>query len=70
MADEPRRHPVFMVLLAICAVGTAPIVFVGSPAVFVLGLPLWLWWSAGFTLALSALTAWGIVRYWRDDDGG
>ncbi len=70
MADEPRRHPVFMVLLAICAVGTAPIVFVGSPTTFFLGLPLWLWWSAGFTLALSALTAWGIVRYWRDDDGG
>lgn len=68
MADEPRKHPLYMLLLALCALGTAPFLFIGSDSRFVLGLPLWLWSSAGFTLALSLLTAWGILRYWRDDE--
>ena len=67
MTDEPRRHPLFMLLVALCALGTAPFLFIGSQPVVVLGLPLWLWSSIGFTVALSLLTAWGILRYWRDD---
>ena len=67
MADEPRRHPVFMLLLALCALGTAPFLFIGSQPTAVLGLPVWLWSSIGFTVALSLLTAWGVLRYWRDD---
>jgi len=68
MSDEPRRHPVFMTLLTLCALGTAPFLFIGAETRLLLGLPTWLWSSIGFTLALSALTAWGVVRYWRDDD--
>ncbi len=56
-----------MLLVVLCALGTAPFLFIGSEPVFVLGLPVWLWSSIGFTLALSLLTAWGVLRYWRDD---
>ncbi len=69
MPDEPRRHPLFMLLLLVCAVGTAPFLFIGSEPAIVFGLPIWLWSSIGFTLALSLLTAWGILRYWHDDPG-
>ncbi len=58
-----------MVLLGLVALGTAPLPFLGegSPRLW-LGLPLWLWWSGGFTVLLSALIAWGVLRYWSDDD--
>ena len=68
MRDEPRRHPVYMLLLAAAALGTVPIAFVGATERAWLGLPVWLWSSAGFTLALSCLIAWGVLRYWHDDD--
>ncbi len=68
MSDEPRRHPLFMLLLVLCALGTAPFLFIGSESAVVLGLPVWLWSSIGFTVALSLLTSWGVLRYWRDDD--
>ena len=68
MKDEPRRHPLYMLVLALCAFGTAPFLFIGTRPIVVLGLPLWLWSSIGLTVALSLLTAWGILRYWRDDD--
>ncbi len=68
MSDEPRAHPVYLLLVGICAVGTAPFLFIGSESPDVLGLPLWLWASVGFTLSLTALTSWGILRYWRDDE--
>ena len=55
-------------LLALAAIGTVPFPFVGRQPVDWLGLPLWLWSSLAFTVALSALTAWGILRYWRDDE--
>ena len=67
--DEPRRHPRYLILLALAAVGTVPFPFLGAPPVMVLGLPLWLWSSIGFTVALAGLTAWGILRYWKDDPG-
>ena len=68
MSDEPRKHPFFLLLLSLAAVGTVPICFVGRQPASWLGLPLWLWSSIGFTLALSALTAWGVLRYWKDDE--
>lgn len=68
MPDEPRRHPLFLLLLALAALGTVPVLFVGRPLAVVLGLPVWLWWSIGCTVALSGLTAWGVLRYWEDDD--
>ena len=68
MSDEPRKHPLFLILLAVAALGTVPVAFVGRPPAAWLGLPVWLWSSIGFTLLLSALTAWGVLRYWRDED--
>lgn len=65
--DEPRRHPLFLLLLALAALGTIPVAFVGREAVFWLGLPVWLWSSILFTAALSGVTAWGILRFWKDD---
>ena len=68
MRDEPRRHPVYMTLLGLAALGTVPIAFVGAADASWLGLPVWLWSSVTSTVALSALIAWGVLRYWRDDD--
>lgn len=48
--------------------GTVPIAFVGRGPAFVFGLPLWLWSSFAFTVATAGITAWGLTRYWRDDD--
>ena len=69
MKDEPRRHPLFLALLAIAALGTVPVLFVGREPHSWLGLPVWLWSSMAFTWALSALTAWGILHLWKGDDG-
>ena len=33
-----------------------------------LGLPLWIWIPLGCTLGLSTLTAFAILRFWRDGD--
>ena len=67
MIDEPRRHRRFMLALVATAVATAPFPFIGRDTVLVLGLPLWLWWSLFFTAVFSGLTAWGVLRLWRDD---
>ena len=67
--DEPRRHPRYLILLAVAAIGTVPFAFIHAPAALVFGLPLWLWSSIGFTVALAGLTVWGILRYWKDDPG-
>jgi hypothetical protein len=67
LSDEPRRHPIYLLTLAATILGTVPFAFAGKGTRILLGLPVWLWWSLSFTSALSALTAWGILRYWRDD---
>jgi len=66
--DEPRRHPWYMAALALNALAIIPLPFIGPEPSFWLGLPLWLWWSFAWTVSLSCLTAWGILRYWRDDE--
>ena len=59
-----------MLLLALACLASVPVFFVSpSPAVW-LGLPIWLWWSFGWTVVLSLLTAWGLLRYWKDDERG
>ncbi len=68
MYDEPRRHRRFMLTVVLVALATAPFPFIGRETVMVLGIPLWLWWSFAFTAALSCLTAWGVLRLWRDGD--
>ncbi len=68
MRDEPRKHPLYLALLALTALGSVPFAFVGRTPRVVLGLPVWLWWSFGFTVALTVVTAWGILSFWRVDD--
>ena len=68
MLDEPRRHPLFLLSLALLALGTVPLPFVASGSILVFGIPLWLIWSLGFTASLSALTSWGILYLWRDPE--
>ena len=58
----------FMLLLGVVCLATIPVLFVGPSPKLWLGLPVWLWWSLGWTAALSGLTAWGVLRYWKDDD--
>ena len=67
MTDEPRKHPVYLILLAVSILGSVPFLFVGTRTSYVFGIPVWLWSSMGFTLGLSVVTAWGISRLWRDD---
>ena len=66
--DEPRRHVTFLALAAFMSIGAVPIWFVGRPTVFVLGIPLWLWSSMVFTAGLSAVSVWGILKLWKDED--
>ncbi len=68
LKDEPRNHPLFLILIAIAAVGAVPFWFVGRETVFVLGLPVWLWSSLAFAVGLSAVSVWGILKLWRDDE--
>ena len=56
-----------MVLIALAIVLSSPFLFVGTEGISILGLPGWLWWSGAATVALSLLTSFGILRYWRDD---
>lgn len=67
MQDQPRRHRIFLLLLLVSILASVPFAFVNRPPVFWLGIPLWLWISLGATTMLALLTAWGIIRYWRDD---
>lgn len=63
MQDEPRKHPVFMAVLALVCLATVPLPFIGKQ-VWLFGVPAWIWWSFGWTTALSCVTVWGILRYW------
>lgn len=67
MKDEPRAHRGFLVAVGIAVLGSVPFLFIGRSQHFVFGLPLWLWSSLVFTVALSVITMWGILRFWRDD---
>ena len=67
MRDEPRNHWLFLILIAVAAVGAVPFWFVGRDTVFVLGLPLWLWSSLGFAVAPPAVSVWGILAYRQAD---
>lgn len=66
MEDEPRRHLRYLLLVAICSLGSVPILFVEQESNDLLGFPLWLWSSFFFTACLSVVTAWGIQRFWKD----
>ena len=66
--DEPKRHPLYMFLLALSALATVPFLTAGGSSSFMWGLPTWLWLSLAATCLFAGLTAYGILRYWRDDD--
>ena len=68
MRDEPRKHPLYLALLGLIALGSVPFAFVGRTPRAIFGFPIWLWWSLGFTVALTAVTVWGILTYWSADD--
>ncbi len=57
-----------MLSLVVAGFATVPVFFVGDSPAFWLGLPVWLWSSLGWTAVLAVLTAWGLLRYWKDDD--
>lgn len=69
MTDQPRRHPWLMILIALVAFATVPFGFIGREPHDVAGIPTWLLWSFGFTVLLSGLTVFALLRYWSDDDG-
>lgn len=69
MTDEPARHRRFLLLLGVFGVASAPFPFAGRQLESFAGLPIWLWWSLGFTTALALLTCYGLLRYWKDDQG-
>ncbi len=56
-----------MALVGIAVLATVPWAFIGASSARVAGVPIWLWWSFLATAALSTLTAWGVLRRWRDD---
>lgn len=68
MFDEPRRHRVFLLLLVLAMIGTVPLPFVGGQPFLVFGLPAWLLWSLGFTAAMAALSTYGILYFWKDEE--
>ena len=67
-SSEPRASRPFRWLTLIAILGTAPLPFIGAETRFWLGMPLWFWWSAGFTVMLSSVTAWGLVVLWRGEE--
>lgn len=68
MCDEPRNHPRFLLVMGLVSVGAVPFWFVGRETVFLFGFPLWFWSSMAFTAALAGLTAWGILKLWKDEE--
>jgi hypothetical protein len=59
---------VFLALTGLASIGAVPFWFIGRRTAFLFGIPVWLWTSMAFTVALSALTVWGLLRFWRDDE--
>ena len=65
--DEPKNHPLYLILLAVAVVGSVPFLFINTPYIAWWGIPLWLWSSIFFTVMLALVTLWGIIRFWEDD---
>ena len=66
--DEPVLHRRLLLAMLLAAVLSAPFPFAGRDTIWWAGLPLWLWWSLGWTVVLSGLTGFAILRHWNDDD--
>jgi hypothetical protein len=67
---NPRPRRLEGILIALLAIATAPLPFLFfGRDVWWAGLPVWLWWSLGFTVALSLATArMMLTSDWDDDD--
>lgn len=71
MPDRPRREPLdsprlLALVVVLCALSIPWWAGGGVPAIR-LGMPAWALASLGFTLAISALTAFLALRRWSDD---
>ena len=66
--DQPLRHRTFLIVIAALTLATSPWAFVGRRVRLVFGIPVWLWSSIIFTVLLAGMTAFGILRWWRDDE--
>ena len=68
-ASEPTRKRWYVPLLLVLVVISVPWYrSAGSMGELVFGMPAWVWVSLICTVGVSALTALGIARYWRDED--
>jgi hypothetical protein len=67
--SEPARRRWYVPLLLFLVVLSVPWYRkAGSMGELILGMPAWVWTSLFCTVGVSALTAFGILKYWRDED--
>ena len=66
---EPRTNPIFLVLVVICVLTSTPFFFYLRPTTSTLwGIPVWLLVTLVASFGLAAVTAWGILCLWSDED--
>jgi len=72
-AAVPAREPInkrwyIPAALLLMLIGTPWMWPSGKEGPVFAGLPVWVWVTIGATFCLSALTAFGAIRLWGDDD--
>jgi hypothetical protein len=72
-AAVPAREPInkrwyIPAALLLMLIGTPWMWPSGEEGPVFAGLPVWVWVTIGATFCLSALTAFGAIRLWGDDD--
>jgi len=66
---EPRTNPIFLFLVVICVLTSTPFFFYLCPTTATLwGIPVWLLVTLVASFGLAAVTAWGMLCLWNDDD--
>lgn len=69
LKSEPARQRWFLPLLLAFIVISIPFYLpAGRIEPVILGFPLWVWMPLLCTIGVSALTALGALKYWKDDD--
>jgi hypothetical protein len=67
--SEPARQWWYVPSLLVLVVLSVPWYReAGSLGELIFGMPAWVWTSLLCAAGVSALTAFGILRYWRDED--
>ncbi len=68
-SSEPARRWWYVPSLLVLVVLSVPWYReAGAMGELILGMPAWVWTSLVCTVGVSALTAFGILAYWRDED--